>query len=276
MAIREFPVQWQALLKNGGEWRGSFTRFDPKGVLIEDTPTTVTLEALDGGTTMSQVNRYYHPDGSLRDEKFFQYSSLSRTILFFDNGAFSQGALQLAPFAEFGAEFGFLAGQRRLRLVLLYDVDNQVSRITLIREQLADSDERESAPLTVDALVGQWEGDAIVLKNHHYTAEHTLTWLRIDRSGDQLTQHLQSGTLDLRSTARIEDSMLDFGEVRVLLLPGGASCTFPGVARLGRPFFIEAGWLVAPGQRQRLIRHYNGKGEWTSLTLVSEQKIIRD
>ncbi|MDJ0729840.1 MAG: DUF3598 family protein [Crocosphaera sp.] len=44
------------------------------------------------------------------------------------------GAFQLAPFAEFGSEFGFIKGDHRLRCVLLYDRQNEFSSITLIRE----------------------------------------------------------------------------------------------------------------------------------------------
>ncbi|MGH2415734.1 MAG: DUF3598 family protein, partial [Microcystaceae cyanobacterium] len=43
-------AQWQYLLKNLGEWQGSFTRFSPQGLLIEDTPTVVSLEGRDNNT----------------------------------------------------------------------------------------------------------------------------------------------------------------------------------------------------------------------------------
>ncbi len=32
------------------------------------------------------------------------------------------------------------------------------------------------------------------------------------------------------------------------------------------------GLLLSPTQRQRLIRSYNEKGEWTGITLVTEEK----
>jgi hypothetical protein len=32
------------------------------------------------------------------------------------------------------------------------------------------------------------------------------------------------------------------------------------------------GWLLSPTQRQRLIRSYDQKGEWTGITLVTEEK----
>jgi hypothetical protein len=60
--------------------------------------------------------------------------------------------------------------------------------------------------------------------------------------------------------------------VTVLLLPAGASTSFPTEIRSGQPFFLELGWLITPTLRQRLIRTYNGQGTWVSLTLVVEQK----
>ena len=83
--------------------------------------------------------------------------------------------------------------------------------------------------------------------------------------------------LDLSSTASINGSILRFSEdsrlVQVLLLPDGASCTSPLVLQTRRPFFLEAGWLIQPDLRQRMIRSYDAKGEWVSLTLVTEHKV---
>jgi hypothetical protein len=41
----------------------------------------------------------------------------------------------------------------------------------------------------------------------------------------------------------------------------------------GHFFVLEVGWLILPNQRQRLVRSYNDKGEWVSLTLVTEQRV---
>jgi hypothetical protein len=60
--------------------------------------------------------------------------------------------------------------------------------------------------------------------------------------------------------------------VRVLMLPDGASATFPERIPRGKPFFLEAGWLREEQRRDRLIRRYGETGEWLSLTWVREQK----
>jgi len=99
--------------------------------------------------------------------------------------------------------------------------------------------------------------------------------LQIDDSG-QLVQQSSWGNppKTFTSTAKIDGSILHFDSgsqpVRVILLPGGASATVPVKFELRKPLFFEAGWSIEPGHRQRLIRSYNDKGEWVSLTLVNE------
>ncbi|MBD0363613.1 MAG: DUF3598 family protein, partial [Coleofasciculus sp. C3-bin4] len=99
------PSQWECLLKNLGEWQGSFTRFSSQGEQLEDTPSVVSLEGLNENQTIRQTLRFLPPDQPV-DEKVLEYSSLNRSVLFFENGAFSQGSMQWAPFSEFGAELG--------------------------------------------------------------------------------------------------------------------------------------------------------------------------
>lgn len=89
--------QWESLLQNLGEWQGSFTRFSPQGTLLEDIQSMVSLAGLNNNQTIRQiVSRQGQADLVL------EYSSVSRSTLFFANGAFSQGSIQLAPFTEFG------------------------------------------------------------------------------------------------------------------------------------------------------------------------------
>jgi hypothetical protein len=272
MAESVFPSQWDGLLKNVGKWEGSFTRMDLNGKVIEDTPTLVHLEALPGAKTIRQVNRYFRQDGSLQSEQEYFITSMSRGLLFFENGAFSQGSMQLAPFSEFGGEFGLIHENRRLRLVLLYNSDNQFSRFTLIREHLADSGAQPSPDLKIDALLGEWQGEAIQLDQNHFTVQTYTTNLVIKQEGSRIVQTTQAGDFQRTSSAEIIGSRLDFGNVQVRLLPGGASCVCPTVAELGKPLFLEIGWLIAPDVRQRITRNFNAKGEWTGVTLITERK----
>lgn len=259
--------QWECLLQNLGEWQGSFTAFSPQGELREDTPTVVSLEGLNNHQTIRQIIRRCRPHQP-EDEKVLEYSSLGRGVLFFDNGAFSQGSIQLAPFSEFGAELGLINGNRRLRLVQIFNKSGQLDRITLIRERLAGATTPERPPLNVDDLVGEWRGEGVTLYPDAQSPDTYPTMLRVDKKGDQLTQQLTfnqgTTTRTISSTARIEGSVLYFDRGpqpnQVLLLPDGASSASPQQVSGGGAFFLEVGWLLQPEERQRLIRSYNDRG----------------
>lgn len=270
--------QWDRLLKNLGAWRGSFTRLSPTGEQLDDLPSLVSLEGLDEHRTIHQIVRLTSPvDGAVVSEKSFRYSSLNQNIQFFPDGAFCQGSVQIAPFGDFGAEFGLIAGNRRLRLVQLYDNEHRLSRLTLIREHREDRPEPESPPLTVEALEGTWQGESLSLYPDFQPPSVAKTFLTVERRGDQLVQQLRSDHFEWSSTARIDGARLLFEEgsqpVQVLLMAGGASCTGPLVHTWGKPVFMEVGWLVEPGLRQRMIRRFAAKGEWVSLTLVTERRV---
>ncbi|AFY64937.1 DUF3598 family protein [Geitlerinema sp. PCC 7407] len=275
--------QWDALLENLGAWEGSFTRLSPQGEAIADMPTQVSLEAINDRQTIRQTIRRYAPDAQDQvtpQDQVLEYSSLGRGVLLFENGAFSQGSTQLGPFSEFGAEFGFIAGDRRLRLVPLYDRQSQLSQITLIREKRSGTDAPDRPPLTLEALLGTWEGEATTLYPDWRSPDSAPTQLTlIQLAGDRLQQTLTFGAppTTLTSTAEIRGQSLLFSQgsqsVQVLLLPDGASVTAPTQLQMGKPCFLEAGWLLAPDLRQRMIRAYDEKGGWASLTLVTERKV---
>lgn len=266
-------AQWSYLLKNVGEWQGSFTRLSPQGAFVSDTPTIVSLEGLNDNQIMRQIVRRLSPP----DEKVLEYGSLGRGVLFFENGAFSQGSIQFGPFSEFGAELGLIAGDRRLRLVQLFNRESSLDQLTLIREKRAGTDAPERPPLTVDDLLGEWHGDAVTIYPDWRNPDTYSTRLVVQRQGDRLTQQLTFGEgRSIESSARINGLVLEFDQgsqpVQVLLLPDGASSTCPTQIKPGQALFLEVGWLLQPDLRQRMIRSYASKGEWVSLTLVTERK----
>ncbi|MDX2216441.1 MAG: DUF3598 family protein [Oculatellaceae cyanobacterium bins.114] len=268
--------QWDNLLRNLGAWQGSFTRLSPQGNEIEDIPTVVTLAGLDNNQTVRQTLQYYSPiTQELTHEKVLEYSSLSRSVLVFEDGAFSQGSLQFSPVSEFGAELGFLGGDRRLRLVELFD-KGDLSSLTLIRERLQGSTLIERPPLTVQQLIGTWQGEAVTLYPDWRSPDRYTTTLELGQEGDRLHQHLTTPHLQLTSTASINGSTLLFDQgsypSQVLLLADGASANTPLTIPRGKPFFLEAGWLMSDQRRQRMIRSYDAQGAWSSLTLVTEHK----
>jgi hypothetical protein len=268
--------QWDNLLCNLGDWRGSFTRLSPQGNIKENIPTQVTLEGLNQNQTVRQVVRHFAETGEVAREKVLEYSSLSRSTLFFEDGAFSQGSMQFGPSAEFGAELGFIHGDRRLRLVQLFDVNSNLSSLTLIREHRAGTEAAERPVLTVEQLVGEWRGEATTLYSDWRSPDCYATHLVVQREGDRLHQKLTAPNLELDSSAQIQPNLLLFDQgsysIQMLLLPDGASSNTPLTIPKGKPFFLEAGWLIQPSLRQRLIRSYDDRGGWVSLTLVTEHK----
>ena len=268
--------QWECLFKNVGEWHGSFTRLSPKGELVEDTPTIVSLEGRNNNQTMYQVVRYLPVDQPSRD-LVLEYTSLNRSILFFDDGAFTQGALQWGPYSQFGAEGGLIAGDRRLRMVKLFNNQSKFDRLTLIREKLPHSTTSERLPLTVEQLLGTWKGEAITMYPDLRSPDTYNTTLQISAiDSTHLKQSLTFAGRTITSTARIEGSVLYFEDSelprQIILLPDGASCNCPMEIKPRQAFFLEMGWLINPNLRQRLIRSYSDNGVWISATQVTEHK----
>jgi hypothetical protein len=275
--------QWDYFLKNLGEWQGSFTQFSADGEVLKITPSVLFLEGLNENQTVRlRLRRFAAESEGLLEtniqEMVREYQSLGRDILFFETGAFSQGSIQLAPFTEFGAEFGFIAGHRRLRLVQLYQKDAHLSQITLIQERRAGTPVIEKPVLSVEQLLGEWQGEAITLYPDFQPSDtfSTKLILKQEQAG-QIIQQLSFGTQTITSVGHITGQKIRFEQglvpVQVLMLLNGASATSPIQIQRGHTFFLEAGWLIEPNLRHRIIRRYNEKGEWVSLTLIKEEKM---
>ncbi|MEH2126246.1 DUF3598 family protein [Nostoc sp.] len=265
--------QWECFLQNLGVWEGSFTNFSPQGTLLNDTPSRLSLEGLNNNQTVRLTLCR-----SGRDDLVKEYSSLGRSLLFFENGSFSEGLIQLGPFSEFGGELAFVHENRRLRLVQLFDNTGQLKELILIREHLAGTPAAESPTLQINDLLGEWQGQAVTIYPDWRSPDtySTTLKLQLDNAG-QLIQSTSFAERTITSTATIKGSIVLFDQnpekqVQVLFLPDGASATSPVKVQLRQPFFIEVGWLIQPNLRQRMIRSYNEKGEWVSLTLVTEER----
>jgi hypothetical protein len=272
--------QWDCFLKNLGEWQGSFTRYSINGEELEDTPSICSFTGSNDNKHVRQVLRYLPVDKPAK-ELVIDYTYLGSSIRFFENGAFSQGSLQWNPDSEFGAEFGLIEGDRRLRMVQLFNSEGKFDRLTLIREQKAGSEAPEQPFLTVDRLLGEWKGEATTIYPDGIT-EVFPTHLKLERqNSDRLAYTITFGVNEsqrsITSFATINGSSIttDADESglqrQILLLPDGASCNCPLEIQRDRPFFLETGWLCQPNLRYRLIRNYNAKGEWVNSTLVKEE-----
>ncbi|MGF1519562.1 MAG: DUF3598 family protein [Nodosilinea sp.] len=269
-------TQWQRLLKNQGTWVGSFTRLAPSGAILQDTPSEVALQPLNQGNTMRQTIRK-RPLGQPMSETVLEYSSLGRGVLFCQTGAFSQGSIQRSPVSEFGAELSLIYGAERLRIAQIFPKQPTLGSLTLIREHLAGVEPSARPELSTAQLIGTWLGEAETVFPDLQPPRTAATRLEIWQVGADITQSLSFGNgATIQSRGQQAGSALRFDQgsqpVTVLLLPGGASASFPTEIQAGQGLFLEAGWLITPTLRQRLIRTYNAQGTWVSLTLVTEQK----
>ncbi|ACK72689.1 conserved hypothetical protein [Gloeothece citriformis PCC 7424] len=274
--------QWDYFLKNLGQWQGSFTHLSPLGEIMKDVRSVLTLTEVDPRTVRLILQRF--PDNQPPQELKLDFTSLNRSLLFCETGAFSQGGMQWSPFSNFGAEFSLIDNDRRLRLVQLYDSNGRLDQLTLIREKRADTNAQEKPPLTLDQLLGKWQGEATTIyASDWYCSAPFFTELIIEQTdSNQIFQQLTYGNGEQASTitskAIIDGSRLLFNQNnpprQVLLLPDGASSNCPLEIQSGQGFILELGWLMTPKKRQRLIRQYNSQGEWVSLTLVKEEKIL--
>jgi Domain of unknown function (DUF3598) len=270
---------WNNFLKNLGAWTGSFTQVSTEGSILSSNPSLLTLEGLEDNQLVRFRVRRFTNDFSEQPivDNIQEYRSLGKQAVFFDTGAFSKGSLQVAPFAEFGAEYGFVAGDRRSRLVQLFDKQGGFISLTLIREIRSDTDATLRPDLTVEQLVGKWAGIAWTCYPDWQEPTTMVTSLDIRKIGDVLEQQLGFGDRTITTTAQISGNQLQFesgaSPRRILLLPDGSSSNTPLQISHRQPFFVEAGWLLSDNERQRLIRSYNDKGEWISSTHVIENRI---
>lgn len=282
-------AQWQGLLQNLGEWQGSFTQFSAQGEELQDVPSALSLRYADADQNVVRLTLQRFPEGKPVHEISFDYrypGPAPQQVPFLPTGAFSQGSVQWSPVSEFGAELsliysGAVAGvsdHRRLRLVQRYAFGSELTGITLIRETRLGSSKIRSSALSISDLIGTWQGEAISYAADASVGETVATHIEVSEADGVLSQQLRFAEQTLASVGRIQGSRILFDSgslpMQLLLLPGGASSLCPLQIRAGVPFFLEVGWLIAPGLRYRLIRNYNAQGEWVSLVQVIEAKIM--
>lgn len=245
--------QWLNFLQNLGEWRGSFTGISPSGTVLRDTPSLLTLEPgetdASGAITMVRfgLQRFEAGDSSgvPSSDLSQEYRSLGRQVVFFEGGTFCKGSLQLAPGTEFGGEFGFIHGDRRHRLVLLYDKNGSRDQLVLIREFRVGSQASACPPLTAEQLAGPWRGSCSTISADWPEPETTAV-------------EAQFGAHELAELHWLDD---------------GGYCRWPQQVSHRAAFSVEGGWLTAPDRLERLIRHYDSSGAWQS---ASHQVLTRN
>jgi hypothetical protein len=255
--------QWENFLRNLGEWHGSFTSLDPSGRIVGSTPSILSLEQGEEQQLVHfKLSRFGNGLDSAPTREISQkYRSLGKQVVFFESGTFCKGSLQVAPGTVFGAEFGFVAGDRRHRLVQLHSPEGAFESLVLIREFRAGSSSSERPSLGADHLLGHWQGQAATISAEWSEPDLAPCDLEVHHGGDgTVTLHTRIGAVEETSGGKSE---------RLMLLPDSGYCLVPKQVSHREAFRVEAGWLPSPGRMERLIRRYDTRGAWTSATWIS-------
>jgi Domain of unknown function (DUF3598) len=273
-------TQWDYVQKNLGEWQGSFTRLSPLGEEIEDTPSLITLTGFNENRSIHLVLTRYYPDtdGILQPQEIaFDFSDPSPGAMFFETGAFSEGSPYFRSGGSGGSEFAFRHEDRRLRLIQQFNSGGELFRFTLVREQRVGSNASERPPLDLAGWLGVWQGEAVTL----YPGSMQIDRMAITQTAEnicdrsvKLTQTIGTQVTESIWTIVPESvpTRLTNQSIQVILLPDGAYAMCPTRIESGVTTSLEVGWSIAPNLRQRLIRNYTDRGEWFSLTFITESK----
>lgn len=280
--------QWECVLNNLGEWRGSFTHFSPQGEEQADIPSVITLEGRDGNRSIDlMLKRFYpSPDGgaSRCHELPMTFSSPGMGAFFFESGAFSRGPSYGSPSSQCVAEFSLMTPERRSRQVHMFDATGLCQQVTLIRELRADATAPERPPLQIEDLLGTWQQQWVTrYPGRAETPENSSsTIVRSPHSSTQFewVQHLLDSsessapmkTILTRSTSSVFQFEQGGHAYQLLLLPDGAFATYPVQLQSRQSFWVEAGWMLESGVCQRLIRRYNASGDWVNVSWGRERR----
>jgi hypothetical protein len=241
--------QWDNFLQNLGEWQGSFATVDLQGQIVEITPSILSLvRGEEEKLVHFRLRRF--GDGYDREptrEINQEYRHLGKQVIFFNSGSFCKGSMQVAPFTPLGAEFGFVAGDRRHRLVTLYSEAGDFENLVLIREFRVGSGAKEQAPLTEEHLLGKWLGKSVTI---------TADW---SEPVETPWEFEFSGINDFSETR----------QDRFMQLPDSGYILVPSQVSHREAFKVEAGWLPCRGRLERLIRRYDDSGAWISATWIT-------
>jgi len=268
--------QWDNFLRNLGEWRGTFCGLAADGSIADTTPSILRLEEGEEERLVRFSLRRFGPegyDGVPIHEMAQDYRNLGKQVVFFENGTFCKGTLQVSPCAEFGGEFGFVDGDRRHRLVQLHGNDGRFSKLILIREFRSGGSGEEQPPASLDGLSGQWSGQASTISADWPEPSLDQASFQISREGAQgFSLRTQIGAQHNVISGSLQGPCLGTAgaeqQLQLQLLPDAGFNLRPAQVSHRAAFQLEAGWMPTPNSMQRLIRRYDASGAWLSATQI--------
>ena len=252
--------QWDNFLRNLGTWRGSFTSLGASGQELESTASILSLDqsVTEERLVHFRLRRFDDPScaGEPLSDLQQDYRTLGRQVVFFPSGTFCKGSLQVAPGSAFGAEFGFIHGDRRHRLVQLHNDDGAFNKLVLIREFREGSAAVEQPPLTLSTLQGSWRGTMATI---------TADWPEPDLGTCAFEiSSAATGSLHINDQgSSYSPAQTSTQDLLTLMGDGGYHLT-PATVSHRNPFRVEAGWMAEDDRLERLIRCYDQSGAWHS------------
>ena len=239
--------QWMLLLRNAGEWRGSFDTLDRHLQLTKRQPSILSLEAGPSGVPINLTLLFWPSDPPIGADPYSgepakriaqSFSSPDPDLVFFSTGSFCRGTPQVSTWSRLYAEFGFLHADRRHRLVLLWDAADRFDHLVLIREFRAGTSATENPALTGVQLLGTWQAQDVSL----------------DRDGSQIEAAPSTSLLQLQPEHL----------AGVTWLPDGGGFRVPQRIDQHQPFKVEALWMATPQRLEWIQRCYGEGGSWLS------------
>ncbi|AFY40314.1 hypothetical protein Lepto7376_4194 [[Leptolyngbya] sp. PCC 7376] len=272
--------QWDNFLKNLGTWRGSFSTMSLNGEISSDVPSILTLALVDGDRDCVRLHLQRFESGDYDSEASSNmtqdFRSLGRHMIFSETGSFSKGVMWFSTMMDFIAEFGFIAGDRRLRMVQIYDEQYHFEKLVFIREFREGTNAKERPQLTVDQLVGTWEAESQTYRPDFEPPKISQSRLKLNVVGETLHQSIELDNRTITIQAQIEGNQLKFNSDvprQITLLPDGGSINVPLQVPSKKAFFVEVGWLVSDNIRQRIMRNFDEQGKWESSVFITEKRV---
>ncbi len=239
----------QSLALHLGSWRGIFREYDGSSFTLKSQKRSIITFTQPEPGAIHQSNTYLpmdadptQPQGSDGSMSWL-YRNYAAGLRFFGDGSFSNGRVQLAPFSDFGVEQGFLWGDRKGRVVQLFDQAGALTTATTILETRQGLAELDPPILTPDQVLGSWRGQATTFDAQEYVP----TLEAIEFTISEMPQRLLPGSLWI----------------------GGATALPIPTQHRDRSFEISLGWIPEVGTLRQLIRRYDSTGAWSSVTLIA-------
>ncbi|NJM00404.1 MAG: DUF3598 family protein [Synechococcaceae cyanobacterium RM1_1_27] len=241
----------QSLALHLGSWQGIFRDYDGSSLTLKSQKRSIITFTQPEPGSIHQSNIYLpmeadptQPEGS-GSSMGWLYRNYAAGLRFFQDGSFSNGRVQLAPFSDFGLEQGFLYQDQKARVVLLFDPAGSLTGLTTILETRDTLPALNPPSLTPEHLLGSWHGQATTFDAQDYTP----TLAPISLTLTTMPTWTFPGRLWIEGT-------------RQLPIP---------TQHRDRSFAISLGWIPAPGMLRQLVRRYDSTGAWSSVTLVEAQ-----